>query len=337
MIISIYSNSQYFYITLIWSIFICPLYLVLIIIEFILHWKQIFEKNAHQLYLPLLISLFPLIHIIEIVNRILRIFIPFVSLRFSFGWIHRGNLIICSIVVIPTLFFLPILQRTKQVFRLLIVLLISFFIVVIVACIRQPFTKNHPNTFYAKHISESIYNAETSMNNSFVVSLISQQSSITVNTYHGLVLSPILDQFSVRSGHRLYNKTCFSSTNCTFDDSFNRQLAVEHIQIESIDENYSKYRIRIQHVLSYNIQIVSLSNIKLTVQNELDIPRKETTIDINLHSAISIFEIDIKIQRCEIHDSPFLLLFTRLMPNIVLMGEGFCHAIDDDTTLIINR
>ncbi|CAF4188481.1 unnamed protein product, partial [Adineta steineri] len=98
-----------------------------------------------------------------------------------------------------------------------------------------------------------------------------------------------------------------------------------------------QYRIRIQHVLSYNIQIVSLSNIKLTVQNELDIPRKETIIDINLHSTISIFEIGIKIQRCEIHDSPFLLLFTRLMPNIVLMGEGFCHAIDDDTTLIINR
>ncbi|CAF3833153.1 unnamed protein product [Adineta steineri] len=337
MIISIYSNSQYFYITLIWSIFICPLYLILIIIEFILHWKQIFEKNAHQLYLPLLIFLFPLIHTIEIVNRILRIFIPFVSLRFSFGWIHRGNLIICSIVVIPALFFLPILQRTKQVFRLLIVLLISFFIVVIVACIRQPFTKNHPNTFYAKHISESIYNAETSMNNSFDISLVSQQSSITVNTYHGLVLSPILDQFSIKSAHKLYNKTCFSSTNCTFDDSFNRQLAVEHIQIESIDENYSKYRIRIQHVLSYNIQIVSLSNIKLTVQNELDIPRKETIIDINLHSTTSIFEIDIKIQRCEIHDSPFLLLFTRLMPNIVLMGEGFCHAIDDDTTLIINR
>ncbi|CAF1135319.1 unnamed protein product [Adineta steineri] len=68
MIISIYSNSQYFYITLIWSIFICPLYVILIIIEFILHWKQIFEKDFRQLYLPLLISFFPLIHTIEIVN-----------------------------------------------------------------------------------------------------------------------------------------------------------------------------------------------------------------------------------------------------------------------------
>ncbi|CAF4233278.1 unnamed protein product, partial [Adineta steineri] len=234
MIISIYSNSQFFYITLVWSIFICPLYLILIIVEFILHWKQIFEKNSHQLYLPLLISFFPLIHTIEIVNRILRIYIPMVTPSFSSGSTYDGNLIICSVVVIPTLFILTILQRTKQFIRLLITLLIIFFIILIVCCIRQPFTKNRPNTFYAKHISKSVYNAETLMNNSFNVSLMSQQSSITVNTYHGLVLSPILDQFSIKSGHKLYNKTCFNSTNCTFDDSFNRQLAVEHIQIESM-------------------------------------------------------------------------------------------------------
>ncbi|CAF1197583.1 unnamed protein product [Adineta steineri] len=337
MIISIYSNSQYFYIILIWSIFICPLYLILIITEFILHWKQIFGKDFHQLYLPLLISFFPLIHTIEIVNRLLRIFIPMVTPLFSFGWILRGNLIICSIVVIPTLFFLPILQQTKQFIRLLITLLVIFFIVLIICCIRQPFTKNHPNTFYAEHISKSIYNAETSMNNSFNALLISQQSTITVNTYHGLVLSPILDQLSIKSGHKLYNKTCFSSTNCTFDDSFNRQLAVEHIQIESMKNNYSDYRIRIQHVLSYDIRISSLGYIGLTVQNQFDIPRKETIIDINVYPTISRFEIDIKIQRCDINDSPFLLLFTRLMPNIILKGEGSCKAIDDDTTLIINR
>ncbi|CAF1263870.1 unnamed protein product [Adineta steineri] len=315
MIISIYSNSEFFYITLIWSIFICPLYLILIVIEFILHWKQTFEKNSHQLYLPLLISFFPLIHTIEIVHRFLRIFIPILTPLFSSRWIYRGNLIIFSTVAIPTLFFLSILQRTKQFFHLLLVLLISFFIVLIVACIRQPFNRNHPSTFYAKHTSESIYNAEISMDNSFDVLLMSQQSSITVNTYHGLALSPILDQFSIKSGHKLYNKTCFSSTNCTFDDSFNRQLPVEHIQIESMKK---KYRIRIQHVLSYNIGISSLSNIKLTVQNQFDIPRKETIVDIILNSILSIIEVDIKIQRCEINDSPFLLLFTRLMPNIVL-------------------
>ncbi|CAF0820721.1 unnamed protein product [Adineta steineri] len=332
MIISIYSNSEFFYITLIWSIFICPLYLILIIIEFILHWKQTFEKDFFQLYLPLLISFFPLTHTIEIVNRILRIFIPILTPLFSSRWIYGGNLIIFSTVVIPTLFFLPILQRTKQFLRLLIVLLISFIIVFIVCCIRQPFTKNRPSTFYAKHISKSVYNAEISMNNSFNVLLVSQQSSITVNTYHGLVLSPILDQFSIKSGHKLYNKTCFSSTNCTFNDSFNRQLAVEHIQIESMKK---KYRIRIQHVLSYNIRISSISNIKLTVQNQFDIPRKETIVDV--YSTIFVFEINIKIQRCDINDSPFLLLFTRLMPNIVVNGKGFCQAIDDDTRLIINR
>ncbi|CAF0876917.1 unnamed protein product [Adineta steineri] len=118
----------------------------------------------------------------------------------------------------------------------------------------------------------------------------------SVNTYHGLVLSPILDQFSIKSGHKLNNKTCRSSTNCTFDDRFNRSLVIEHIQIELIEKNYSNYRIRIQHALSYNIQILSLWNIGLTVQKQFDIPRKETIVGINVYSTISIFEINIKIQ-----------------------------------------
>ncbi|CAF1551526.1 unnamed protein product [Adineta steineri] len=106
------------------------------------------------------------------------------------------------------------------------------------------------STFYAKHTSKSIYNIKNLLNKPFNVSLMSQQSSIIVNTYHGRVLSPILDQFSIKSGHKLYNKTCRSSTNCTFDDRFNRALVIEHIQIELIEKNYSNYRIRIQHVLS---------------------------------------------------------------------------------------
>ncbi|CAF0829136.1 unnamed protein product [Adineta steineri] len=166
---------------------------------------------------------------------------------------------------------------------------------------------------------------------------MSQQSSIIVNTYHGLVLSPILDQFSIKSGHKLYNKTCRSSTNCTFDDRFNRSLVIEHIQIELIEKNYSNYRIRIQHALSYNIQILSLWNIGLPVQKQFDIPRKETNVDINVYSTISIFETNIKIQGCNINDSPFLSLCTRLMTNFVLMNGAFCEPIDDDTTLIINR
>ncbi|CAF0758545.1 unnamed protein product [Adineta steineri] len=105
------------------------------------------------------------------------------------------------------------------------------------------------------NISTSIYNAETSMNESFNVSLTLQQSSITVNTYHDLVLLHMLDQFSIKSSHKLYNKTCSISTDCTFYDRFNRPLAVKHIQIESKEKNYLNYRIRILHVLSYNIRI----------------------------------------------------------------------------------
>ena len=53
------------------------------------------------------------------------------------------------IIAIPTIFFvlvfLPILQRTKQFGRTSIVLLIILVIVISVALIRQPFTRNHPN------------------------------------------------------------------------------------------------------------------------------------------------------------------------------------------------
>ncbi|CAF1024715.1 unnamed protein product [Adineta steineri] len=196
------------------------------------------------------------------------------TLLFSSGWTYYGNIIICSIVVIPTIFFLPILQRTRQFIRLII------------------------------------------------------------NTYHDLVLSSIRDQFSIKLSHKLYNKTCSSSTDCTFDARFNRPLTVKHIQIESKEKNCLNYRIRILHILSSNIRILPLSNIKLTVQNQFDIPRKETMIGINVYPTISVFEIDIKVQRCEINDSPFLLLFTRLMTNIVLMGEGSSSVLSNGKVLV---
>ncbi|CAF1489813.1 unnamed protein product, partial [Adineta steineri] len=117
-------------------------------------------------------------------------------------------------------------------------------------------------------------------------------------------------------GYFNFHYSC--STDCTFDAQFNRPLTVKHIQIESKEKNCLNYRILILHILSSDIRILSLSNIDLTVQNQFDIPRKETIIGINVYSTISRFEIDIKIQRCEINDSPLLLLFTRLMTNIVL-------------------
>jgi hypothetical protein len=338
MIISIFSNNRSFYIILVWSIFICPMYLFLMIMEFILHWKQIywnfFKEKYHWLFLPLIISLLPLAHTIEIISRLVRILIPLLVRRFSSESQLRGNLVICGVITVPTVFFvvifLPILQRTKQFGRTLIVLLITFFITLVFAFMRQPFTKNHPNVFYAVHTSESIYKVEQ-LNN---VPLISQSSSITVLT-HGLALSSVLDQFSAKSGHEIHNRICFNSTNCIFDDTFNRKISIEHIKIESMT-NFTNYTIIIRHVLSYNIQVSSFPSITFIVRNELNIPRTETIIDVILNSKLFTFKIYIKIKRCNITDSPFLLLFTRLIPNMVLIGDGHCQAIDDHSTLIFD-
>ncbi|CAF1171455.1 unnamed protein product [Rotaria sp. Silwood1] len=313
-------------------------------LEFSLRWKQLhctlFEQAYHWLFLPLIVSFIPLTHTIEIVNRLVRILIPLMVRRFSFGWSRLGNVIICSVIAVPTtvfvLGFIPILQRTKHFGRILIILLITFFIVFIIAYYRQPFSSSHPHIFYAKHMSKSMYKIETLSSDPVIVSLISQSSSITVTTYDGLALSPVLSDFSAKSGHILHNQRCLKTTKCTFDDTFNRTIAVQHIEIESMN-NFSDYIIFVQHVLSYNIQVSSFPFIKFLVLNQSNIPRTETRIYVTLDSSSSLFDINIKIRRCDLIDSPFLVLFTDIMSNMVLMGKGQCQAIDDDTTLTFNK
>jgi hypothetical protein len=268
-----------------------------------------------------------------------RILIPLLGRRYAFGWAFRANLIICSVIAIPTtvfmLTFISILQRTKHFGRTLIVLLITFFIVFIFAYVRQPFTKNHPNIFYAKHTSKSFYNVQKLSNVSFIVPLLSRSSSITVLTHDNLAISPVLNQFSAKSGHILQNKRCPKPTNCTFNDTFNRTIAVHQIQIETA-KNLFNYTIIVRHALSYNIRVTSLPFMEFIVRNQLNVSRTETIIDVKLKPTSLLFTIDIRIRRCDVMDSPFLLLFTRLMRNIVLMGKGQCEAIDDDNTVIFD-
>jgi hypothetical protein len=341
MIASIRVDNRALYIILVWSIFVCPIYLILIIIEFILHWKQIscklIEQRHYWLFFPLFISLVPLMHTLEVSSRLVRIFIPSMR-RFSLGGPFLPNVIICSLVAIPTalsaLIFIPTMQRTKHFGRTLIVLSVAFFIVVIIAFSHSPYTSTRPKRFYAKHVSKSIFKADRMYSVPFTVPLESRSASITVTTFDGLPLSPLLDRFSAKSGHQLYNRQCSEKTNCTFNDTFNRTVAVQQIEIESMT-NFTHYTIIIRHVLSYNIRVSSSSFIELTVRNRLTNPRTNTVIDVGLITPSYPFSIDINIKRCDFRDSPFLSIFTRTMSNVVIMGSGQCQAIDDDTTLII--
>ncbi|CAF0855189.1 unnamed protein product [Rotaria sordida] len=192
-------------------------------------------------------------------------------------------------------------------------------------------------SIYFSHRLSYLILAEILSNNSVIVQLISQSSSITVATYDGLALSSVLNDFSAKSGHILHNQRCLRrTTKCTFDDTFNRTIAVQHIKIKSMN-NFSDYIIIVQHVLSYNIQVSSFSLTKFLVLNRSNIPRTETIIYVTLNSLSSSFDINIRIRRCDLIDSPFLLLFTRMMSNMVLMGMSQCQAIDDDTILTIKK
>ena len=119
-----------------------------------------------------------------------------------------------------------------------------------------------------------------------------------------------------------------------FDDTFNRTLAVQDIQIESM-KNFINYTIVVRHVLSYNIEVSSPFPIELTVRNQTTTPRTGTIIDIIANLRLYSFSINLNIRRCDLSDSPFLLSLTRSIPNIVPMGDARCSAIEDNTKLVV--
>ncbi|UJR16803.1 hypothetical protein I4U23_003702 [Adineta vaga] len=346
MMISILFKYRIFYIILVWSIFICPTYLCAMIVDFILHSKQhqwtFLKQKSHWLYLPLIISLLPFTHTIAISDWLLRILMP-IFLKMSLPALRlRTNIVISSVVITSTLFLalnlISVAQRIKYFGRILIVLLISLILICTFAVLRQPFNKAHPYIIYAKHTSKSFSRVEKLTNLPMNVPLKLQSTSITVKMRGGQHLPRLLDDFSVTINHPLQNKQCYNSTTCVFDDTFNRPMSIEQIRIESVDKNLMNYRIILRHVLSYNIQIASISDVRLIVRNQFNLPRTETIIDITSNSTfLASFHLDIHIRRCDITDSPFLLLFTQFISNGVLIGKGSCNAIDDHTELFVNK
>lgn len=329
MIISIYLNNRLLYLILIWSIFVCPMYILMMMIDL----KQM------KINIWLIGIIIPLIHTIEIVDRLMRFLIPVLSRRFSYPyWSLKGNLILSHIGSIPTLIFLinsfPIFYNKKSFLRiLLIILTMIYLIVVLIGFNRQIYDEDHPNVYYVRHRSKSIYKLEKLLNESSIASLKYQSSSIAMNTYDGSSLVPILEEFSLKSGYPISNRKCSTKTNCRFDDTFNRSIAFQTISIE----HFTNYTIRIEHLLSYHIKVSSIYPIEINIENENIIPRKETLIRIQINPLINSFDIDIQIKRCHLNDSPFLLLFHRLMTNMALLGKGHCQSIDDQAILIIDK
>ena len=342
MLISIFSKNQMFYFVLIWSTFLCPIYLIENFIECLSHWNKHQNKRSISFYLLVLCGLFPMIHTIEIVYRLIRVFLPFMSRGFSKRSSIRGNFIICNTIAVPTIFvsilFVSILRKTKDYLKVLIMISMSFSIVLIVVLCCRSFTIDYPRIFYAKHSSMTTYVYMKSTNRFYPSSssFFEQSSTIVVSTFDNLPVSPILDEFSLKTGFKIRNKQCSNPSTCSFDDTFNRTLAIESVRIKSTKYPMNSTVILIKHALSYDVQINSSILTNLIVRNSSVYPRKETIIELETSSLLpkSII-IEIQIRRCEMNDSPFLILFHDYMPHLLLSGRGSCQAINDCAAIVI--
>jgi len=324
MFISIQIPIEDFYLILVWSIFISPIYLIFMSIQIIRHEKQ----RKHWFYLPLIASFIPLTHTADLLYRIIRTLIPIIHRRFYFKTEFFYNVIVCCYIVTPNLLFLlvllPIFTRFRQLFRILILVFMSLCILMCLAYVNNPFSFDRPGQIFTRHTSESNFEVNQSSN----ISLVSQKATIDLYSLNGFSLSSVLDQFEFESGYQIQNRDCSRRriAFCSIDDTFNRSIAINNIRI--LDRT-----IFVNHSSSSNIYVWSNSSIHFAVRNQLEHPRQETIIDL-LNSSLTIpFTINVRIRRCDLKDSPFLMTLIYSMENIALIGSGECRTIEDTAIL----
>lgn len=344
MLISIVCRSRLFYLILIWSIFVCPLNICLVVCDFVIDWNwlKISMRRKYWFWMVIVSLLFPLNHSMEMLIRLLRILIPFVSRGFQLNKYLSANEIISGFVSIPSLFLilslLPLINRSQQFIRTICSLFVGLVIVGFIIFIREPFSNQHPKLFYAKHTSKSIYTVLKMPNRSYQVPIVSQVGLITMMTFDSLPLEPILDEFSMKTSLDFVNRKCSNVNKCSFTDSFNRTLPIQNIQILK-NRNVSSRNLIIQlnHLLTFNMQISSRTDqIQFSIENNHLRPRNSTRIHLQFNSNVTLFDLNIDIKRCQLNDSPFLLLFTRFMPQMLLTGDSYCHSITDLTTILFD-
>ncbi|CAF3316918.1 unnamed protein product [Rotaria socialis] len=345
MSISICTGIRSLYIILLWSIFICPIYLLLILCEFYCRWmkKKIFtifnEQGWYWLFAPYIISLIPLTHTLEMTSRIVRLAIPIMG-RMMHPMRIPQDFIICVIIIIPAvlffLVFIPNIQRMMNYSRTLIILMISFFIVFLVAYTRQAFTNTHPKLIQVRHTSQTIYSINNSMKPPMMIPVYSKKAFITIQSFDNLVLTPTLDEISSKTGYLLNNILCSTTTKCSFDDTSNRTKPFREVELTSMD-NFNNYRFTIRHSSSYFIGVTPSMLTTITVHNSMIKPRTETIIDAQIIKGAGSFDLELKLERCDLNDSPFLVSLTEKLPHIVLLGGPRCRAITDVLILSVYR
>lgn len=344
MSIDIYFGYRSLYLILVWSIFICPIYSLLILFEFTFRWLKksswnLFnEQGWYWLLAPYLVSLIPLIHTLEMTSRLTRMTIPMMS-RIVYITFLPQDLIISTLVAIPAmlffLIFIPNAQRMMNYSRTLIILMISFLIVLIIACFRPPYTSTHPKIISVQHQSTTKYYLTNPQTFPMIIPIHSQIATTNVISYDNLLLSPFLDEFTRKSGYELTHRSC-RTYKCVFDDTFNRTIAFKEVELVSIDAS-KKYRFIIRHLPSDQITIAPSIFADVILHNTIGKPRTETILDVVPLFNSSFFDFKMTIERCDFNDSPFVLILTKTLPSIVLWGMARCQAFADTLRLTVDQ
>jgi len=272
-------------------------------------------------------------------SRLIRLAIPMMGRIFHSIPLSQ-DILICLIIVIPAvifyLIFIPNIQRMMNYSRILILLTISFLIVFLIACLRQPFSDTHPKIIEVQHHSQTIYQLNNPEIFPMIIPIHSQNAWITIESHDNLVLLPTLDQISRKTGYILNNRTCSTQTKCSFIDSFNRTIPFKQVELTSMNTS-NNYQFTFRHLPSYQINVISSLFSDIVVHNAMIKPRTETIVDVQLLRPSLPFYIEIKIERCDLNDSPFLLSLTKTISHIVLWGNGRCQTLTDTLQLFVNK
>lgn len=326
MIIHISCSIPSLYMILLWSIFMCPIYLIFITVDFVLHWTRrkslnIFnEPSWFWLFIPYFVSIVPFSHTLELSNRGVRTFIP-MSARLNEDFHISSDLIVAALVVAPIvplfLIFLPNIQRTMKIPRVLVILSTVFVLTTVAVCFRSPFSSSHPQIVLLRHKAETDFEASsydlTNVKKSHSLLSLTLKSPFPVKT--------LIEKYKTENNIERVDENCDSRLECTFgipvnDSSMNVDF--------SFDPKSSLLKIRVKHPLSRFIELTPIYPIDLKFEpgNHL---RSETTI----FSSSMKTRFRLHVSHCDLNSTSSLRFFTAKDADFAVCGSTACKSLHE--------
>ena len=336
----IITSRRSFYIILVWSICVCPIYCILILLNFIRPWTRkswpviLNEPKWYWLFAPYVVSFFPLIHSLEMTNHSLHFFIP-TTARLAANFQVNPEFLCALLLIVPAslffLIFIPNIQRYFNHGRALALLLLSFLIVLIFACFQTPFTATRPRIVRIQQFSDSTM----TISGDRISQIDSIHSTVQFTSVDGLPLKPTIDHINIKTGYNFQNGICLKKIRCTYESPVNNSLAFTHVSLNSI---YSPglYRISIDHSPSAIIEIEPFHSLDDTVIEQTTPTRSTIAINLRVPAlALSKLSFLVKIKRCNLNDSVLFSSIKENVPDVLLWGYAECQSMTDSLRIII--